>query len=373
MNTILKITDKLREIYADYDALIRPVLKFALALMVFLLINNELGYMSILNNLFVLIVLAVICAILPLNGTVLIGTLLIVAHCFSLGVEVGAFAVILYLLMLLLYFRYVPKDALVILITPAASICNVSAAVPLSLGQVRGPASIFSVICGVISWEFIRSVHDTIEPMKSVSDLSVLDMIQAMPRALLTEELIFQIIIIAITFLIVMMLCRMGGNYANEKGIIGGTIVYIVLSIAGGSILGTEVNYAAVILGTIVSAVIAWVLKLFFYSPDYSASENLRFEDDRNYYQVKVIPKLHPVDSRTGEPLEKENPEEVPEMDTRRFRRIRQEEVDREKEFKNVDLQSELEQSLDSIGGKTTKLPEDELQAKIEIELNKKK
>ena len=364
MNTVLKITDKMREIYADYDAVIRPVLKFGLSLMLFLLINNELGYMSILNNLFVLIVLAVICAILPLNGTVLIGVLLIVAHCFSLGTEVGAFAVILYLLMLLLYFRFVPKDALAILMSPAAFICKMPAAVPLSLGQVRGPASAFSVICGVISWQFVRSVHDTIEPMKSQADLSLLDMITGMPRALLTEELIFEIIICTITFLVVMALCHMGGSYANEKAIVAGAIVYAVLEIAGRTILGEGVSVGNVIMGTIGSVIIAWILKLFFYSPDYQASEDLRFEDDRNYYQVKVIPKLRPVDSRSGEPLDKEDPDEVPEIDLRRFRRIREEEI--EEKFKDVDLQSELEQSLQSFGAETRKVPQEELEEKLQ-------
>ncbi|MBR2562703.1 MAG: hypothetical protein IKE31_11235 [Eubacterium sp.] len=359
MNTVLKITDKLRDIYADYDIVIRPVLKFGLAVMTFLLINNELGYMSMLNNLFVLIVLAVICAILPLNGTVLIGVLLIVAHCFGLGLEVGAFAVILYLLMLLLYFRFVPKDALAILLTPAATIAGVPAAVPLSLGQIRGPSGAFSVIFGVISWQFIRSVHDTIEPMKNASDISLLDMIQAMPKALLTEALIFEIIIFVITFLIVMAVRRLGGNYAYEKAIIAGAIVYAVLEIAGGNILGVEIAIGRIVLGSVGALVIAWILKLFYYSPDYSASENLAFEDDRYYYRVKVIPKLRPIDSRSGEILEKESEEEVPEIDTRRFRPIREEEI--EQKFTNVDLQSELEHSLNTLEAKTSRLPGKEL------------
>ena len=109
MDLLIRLRDKCKELYADYDIVIRPVLKFGLALMVFMIINSELGYLSALNNLFVLIILAVICAILPLNGIVVIGTLLIVAHCFGLGMEVGGFAAILYLLMLLLYFRYAPS------------------------------------------------------------------------------------------------------------------------------------------------------------------------------------------------------------------------------------------------------------------------
>ena len=361
MNIIVKITDKFREIYADFDVVIRPVLKFGLAVLILLLINNELGYMSMLNNLFVLIVLAVICAILPLNGTVLIGTLLIVAHCFGLGVEVGAFALILYLLMLLLYFRFVPKDALVILLTPVAFICRVPAAVPLALGQIRGPVSAFSVACGIVSWQFVRSVHDTIEPMKNLPDVSLLYMIQSMPRALLTEDLIFQIIIFVVVFLVVNAVRRLGGNYAYEKAVIAGGVVYAILEVAGSQILGISADVTQIAIGTAGSFLIAWILKLFYYSADYTASEHLQFEDDRYYYRVKVIPKLHPVDSRTGDALKKENEAEMPDIDTKKFRRIREEEM--EQKFKNVDLQSELEQSLKSLGAKTSKLPAEKIQA----------
>ena len=110
MNSLLELRERMNEFYADYDVYIRPVLRFAIAIISFMAITNTIGYMSILNNLFVVVILAVICAILPLNGVVLIGCALIVANGFGLSPIVGAFALALYLLMVLLYFRFVPKD-----------------------------------------------------------------------------------------------------------------------------------------------------------------------------------------------------------------------------------------------------------------------
>lgn len=344
MNILLRIKDAFKELYADYDIIIRPVLKFGLALLIFLIINNELGYLAALNNLFILIILAVICAILPLNGMVLIGTGLIVAHCFGLGAEVGGFALILYLLMVLLYLRFAPKDALTVLITPVAYVCHIPVAVPIALGLIRGPVSAVAMAFGVLSWQFIRSVHMTIEPLKNAPDTSMLDILQSLPRAVLTQETIFQIIIFVVVMLVVTTVRRLDTDYAPEKSIGAGAIVYLVLELIGGRIMGIQTGVFQTLIGAVLGALIAFLLSVFYFSADYKASEILQFEDDRNYYRVKVTPKLHPVDSRTGERLGPEAEEEVPEADVRRFREQRDKEI--EKKFRGVNIQNELEESL---------------------------
>lgn len=106
--TIDGLRRKLEILYARYDIYLLPALKFLLALSVYLGINRFLGYMRPLDNIFVVLVLALISAVLPLNGVVLLSFLLCTAHCFGLGLEVGAFAAVLFLLMALLYFRFVP-------------------------------------------------------------------------------------------------------------------------------------------------------------------------------------------------------------------------------------------------------------------------
>ena len=349
MNLLIRLKDTLKDIYADYDLIIRPVLKFGLAVMIFLIINNELGYLSALNNLFVLIVLAVICAILPLNGIVVIGVLLIIAHCFGLGVEVGGFAAILYLLMTLLYYRFAPKDALAVLLTPVAFICRVPVAVPLCLGQIRGILSAIAVAFGILSWSFIQSVHAVIEPMKNVPDVSLLDVLQAMPNALLTQETILQIIIFVAVLLIVAGVRRLGSDYAHEVAIVLGAVAYMFLTVFGARMIGMELDFQEILINTVGSIVIAFFLKIFYFSADYSASERLLFEDDRYYYRVKAIPKRNPVDSRTGELLEPESDNEMPYVDVKRFRAIREEEIDRK--FKGINLRTKLEQSLRNYSG----------------------
>ena len=142
---------------------------------------------------------------------------------------------------------------------------------------------------------------------------------------------------------------RLGSDYAHEAGIVIGAAAYLFLTAFGGRMLGLELDFGQVLIGAGGSLVIALFLKIFYYSADYSASERLLFEDDRYYYRVKAVPKRNPVDSRTGDLLGPEAEGEMTETDVRRFRQIREEEIDRK--FKGVNIQSKLEQSLRSFAG----------------------
>lgn len=51
-------------------------------------------------------------------------------------------------------------------------------------------------------------------------------------------------------------------------------------------------SYGSLIFGSIGAAVIGVILELFFFSVDYSRSENLQYEDDEYYYYVKAVPKI---------------------------------------------------------------------------------
>ena len=52
MTIVLEIKEKLKSIYAEYAYAINMVLKFLLALMVFMSINKKIGYLDMLTNIY---------------------------------------------------------------------------------------------------------------------------------------------------------------------------------------------------------------------------------------------------------------------------------------------------------------------------------
>ncbi|MGI6117758.1 MAG: hypothetical protein ACOYBC_05145 [Bilifractor sp.] len=304
MKKLLNIREKLQAFVEDYSAYVLPVLKFALALVVYVLINNKLGYLAALNKLYLLIIFAAISALLPLNGTVLIGMTLIIAHCFGLGVETGLFALVLYLVLVLLYFRFVSRDSLVLLLTPFAGMFHVQATVPLCLGLVRGTESALSAVCGVISFQFVEVVHSEIAPLKE-SDAGVLNVLQSIPQSLFTSKLFLYIIAFAATAIVVSLIVRYLTNYTRLIAVVIGSVLYLVIMIGGGAVSHVSVDVPETIFGTLGSALIALIINFFGYSVDYRKSKYIQFEDDDYYYYVKAIPKMtsngsKPVDYYDG-------------------------------------------------------------------------
>jgi len=285
------LRERLKAFYADYSFYILPVMKFALALGIYVLINNRLGYMEALNRLFILVILAAISALLPFNATVMIGIALIVAHCFGLGVETGLFALVLYVVLVLLYFRFVPRDALVMLMTPVAGILHMEAVVPLCLGLVRGPESALSAACGLVSWQFVEIVHDEIAPLKE-ADAGMLNVLQSIPASLFSPKLLLCVIASAAATVLVALIVRHMTTYTRLRAVIAGAVLYLVIMLVGGVAVGVELNDPAIVAGTAASAAVALFLNMFVYSVDYRQSRFIQFEDDDYYYYVKAIPKM---------------------------------------------------------------------------------
>ncbi|MGN0362003.1 MAG: hypothetical protein ACI4ET_04105 [Bilifractor sp.] len=349
MNALLELKEKMIRFFTDYDVYIRPLFRFALAILTFITLNDRIGYLSQVNNLLVLIILSVICGILPLNGIVFLGTILIVANAFGLSPIVGAFAIVLYLLMLLLYFRFVPKDALAIVLTPVAVSLHVPLTVPVVMGLMRGPVSAISILFSVISWSFVNSLPETIEGVVNTKGATMVDIAQAIPGAVLNAKTMLVLISFIVVFLIVTCIHELISSHTWEIGIIVSAIVYLGLMIAGGSILNVKINLPMTCLETVLSVAVSFIFEFFFYNADYAHTEFLQFEDDNNYYYVRVTPKRRPRYD-----LEEESEPKDVEADADEKRFVERESSAFEKKFDGINLQSKLEESLKNLNTSQT-------------------
>ena len=75
MTVLIELKEKLKEFYGSCSGIVLPIVKFLLALAVFRGINSNLGYLKMLNSMYVVLILSLICAILPLNGMVFLAML----------------------------------------------------------------------------------------------------------------------------------------------------------------------------------------------------------------------------------------------------------------------------------------------------------
>ena len=102
------------------------------------------------------------------------------------------------------------------------------------------------------------------------------------------KGMILTIVAFTATIIIVYLIRRLSVDYAWTIAIIAGVMILLV----GDLIFDTNVSILGLIIGTVVSGLLAKVIEFFAFHVDYSRTEKVQFEDDEYYYYVKAVPKI---------------------------------------------------------------------------------
>ena len=105
--------------------------------------------------------------------------------------------------------------------------------------------------------------------------------------------MILVILAFVLTILVVYFIKRMSVDNAWTIAIFTGGILEFVVIMVGILILKTEGSLLEIIIGSILSIMIAFIVQFFVFSVDYSRTEHTQFEDDEYYYYVKAVPKIN--------------------------------------------------------------------------------
>lgn len=295
MTELLELKEKARHFYGKYEVYLLPVVKFILALTTFLLINANIGYMTRISGLPVTFVLALLCSVLPVNGIILFAMALILANLYSLSLEVCATALALFILIGLLYFRFSPKDGYYSVLTPISFVLHIPYIMPVSVGLLRAPYSMVSVISGTVIYYFLSGVkvnetllgtvnEDTSETSKFVITLNQL---------LDNKEMYLVIATFILVMILVYAIRKMPIDHAWTIATVTGILVEFIILFAGFILLGISGKMIWLVVGNIISVLIAFFQQFMFFNLDYTRTERVQFEDDEYYYYVKAVPKMY--------------------------------------------------------------------------------
>ena len=288
MTALLEIKQNIKRFYGEYEVYILPVLKFALAFVYFLWINSNMGYMKQLDNIFVILVLALVCAILPVSVMMFIGFAMMIGHCYAVGPEVAGFMLVLILFMMILFLRFSGSQNLTLILTPLSFGFSVPTLLPLGAGLLGSAVSALPAGCGVVIYYFIRFVHAQSAAL-SDQGTEIAEKLKLLSDGLVQNWAMWiTVIAFVVVVLLVNLLRTRSFDYAWRIAIIAGGVAYIL---AGDFCLDVTVSMVPMIISTVVSVLIGFVLEFFVYGGDYSRTERLEYEDDEYYYYVKAVPK----------------------------------------------------------------------------------
>lgn len=317
MAQLLLIREQIKSIYSRYEGFIIPVLKFLLALVTMSFINHNIGYAERLASVAVTILVALFCSFLPLNFIVMISALFILLHLYALSLETVIVVGALVFLMFLLYFRFAPKDTVLLLLTPILFSMKIPYVIPLCAGLAGTPASVVSVGCGVVIYYTLSYVSANAPVLAMTDTEKIFEKIRMLIDAIIqNKEMLMVIIAFSATILIVYLIRRLSVDHSWTIAIITGTLMNILIILIGDLKYNTYISIGSLIFGSIVSVLVSVVLKFFVFNVDYGRTERVQFEDDEYYYYVKAVPKntvaitnkkVKKIKGYSGEPKKTEN------------------------------------------------------------------
>ena len=295
MTDFIELKEKMKNFYAEHEVLMRPVVKFLAVLASMLLIKSNIGYMSAINTLPVIIIISLLLAFAPWSMIVVGLAIAIAGNILSLSVELGALTVIVMLIMFLFFFRFTPRQGAMLVLIPLAFFLKMPYVVPIAAGLICTPVSIVSVVFGIVLYYMINVISQNATVISNMSDeasgsASINSIINMMSN---NKEMFLTIIAFTITIIVVYMIKRSAMNNAWMAAIVTGGIVDLVITLSGSIILNTKSSIIWIIIGTVLSVFVSMLLQFFLFSVDYSRTEHTQFEDDEYYYYVKAIPKIN--------------------------------------------------------------------------------
>ena len=294
MTGLLELKERLIRFFGKNEIYVVPVLKFILATVVFLLINQNIGYMTRLAGLPVTLVLALLCAVLPVNAILLFAFILIAAHLFALSMDVCVVGLILMLVIALLYLRFSPKDGYYAVLTPITFALHTPYIMPISAGLLRTPASAASIVSGTVMFYFLKGIKENEAVLSAVEEDSnaASKMVVAINQLLGNKEMYLVLATFIVILLVVYVVRRLSIDYAWTVASLAGILIGLTVLISGFVMLGIKGQIVWIIVGGVISTVIALIQQFLFFNLDYSRTERVQFEDDEYYYYVKAVPKM---------------------------------------------------------------------------------
>lgn len=318
MTGLLVTKQILMTLYSKYEVYITPLLKFLLALVSLLLINSRIGYMDSIDKMTVVLIVSLMCSFMPMNFIVVMAALFIMLHLYAFNLECTIVVGVGFLLMFLLYLRFSPKDTLVVLLMPICFLLRIPYVIPLAMGLIGTPVSAVSIACGVIAYYMLHFVTQNISVILGMAEEERTARFKYVVDGILNNrEMVITIIAFAVTVILVYLIRRLSIDYAWTIAMVAGAVVNITVVLVGDLMFDTNVALLEVVLGNVLSLLVAIVLQFFVFNVDYSRTEKVQFEDDEYYYYVKAVPKIvvskpekkvKQINSQKAKPVSKNRP-----------------------------------------------------------------
>lgn len=293
MMGLLVMKERLKVLYGRYDGFINALIRFLLAFVTFFMLNQNIGYMAKLKNPVVPVVLGLVCSFLPYGLISVLAAVFMLVHIYSVSFEISLIVGVLLLVIATLYCGLHGGDSFLILVTPILFLLKIPYVVPLLVGLSGSLVSVVPVSCGVFIYYILLYVKQNAGVLTNDASVDITQKYVQIIHSMLSNQLMLVMLIAFILgTLIVYMIRNLSIDYSWIFAIIAGTITQLVVIFIGDFVFNVSVPVGPLLIGVLVSALVAGIYDFFVFAVDYTRTEYTQFEDDDYYYYVKAVPKI---------------------------------------------------------------------------------
>ena len=293
MKWMLKTKEILKAFYEKYDRYIDGVLRFIFALSIFLTVMYHTGYNVRITNPLIAVVLAAVCAFLPVSAVTIFTGVLMTLEFASVSAELAAVTVVLLLIMLLTYFVFKAGDSWILAFTLLMLLWGFSPML-LPLALLIQPIQVIVAVFGIVLYALIIVVKKDASVLSSTSgSLSLGGRVNLLLNDLVSNQrFLLLLIMVSVSMLIICLIRRSRISFAPLISAVSGGVVFMITVLLGNFFLNAGISVVRLSIGAVLAAFMTFLFINFVISVDYNRTEQVQFEDDEYYYYVKAVPKV---------------------------------------------------------------------------------
>lgn len=293
MTQLIDFKDNIISLYRKYAIYIRPALKAVLSFLVLFLFTRMFNYNTGINKIYIITVLSLIQAFMPVSFLFYVSVILIAGNLFTVSPEIMLVFMAVVIACWLAFIRIDRKYALLVVLTPVLFYLKVEYLLPVITGMVAGIGGVLPVAGGIMI--FFLSLY-TSEVSNLLATTTGNGTGVGMQRMIQLVTIDKKLLVVMISFCLVIFISAVLYRIFHERAwmftVVIGNLALALLLLSGRLIFDLDYTIWRVFLECVLAVGLAGIYQFFRGMGDVSRMEKVTFEDDEYIYYVKAVPKI---------------------------------------------------------------------------------
>ena len=299
MEGLLDLRHAILTSYKMVEGVANIILKFILGFFVtFIASELSMGGITGIKVIFISLICAVLTSFLSSGAIMIIASIICSIYISFASIEVAIFAAIIFFLILVFYVRLLPQQSLIIILTLVGFYFNIPYIGILFSGIYLGITGIVPSTISAFLWWAGTHIKELAE-ISPRADFKPMGMPDAFIKLYIEiyeiisndKSWVILAVIFGIVVIITYIITLIPMDYAREVALILGTVILILSLIVCNIMNCVSIGILSILLGNIISVFVVGIIMFMDVVLDYESTERVKFEDEKNVYYVKVIPK----------------------------------------------------------------------------------